>query len=85
MDWHVDNPILSCAIQIYLFDFSEKCGTTFLINNQPVKLPFVSNTGYIANHNVQENVLHKPSCVVPAGLTRYSLYASWSFTEKLPS
>lgn len=85
MDWHTDNPILSCAIQLYLFDTCPtQCGTTFIVDDNQVEIPFVSNSGYVAFHNVDEKLMHKASCIVPENVVRYSLYASWSLTKKLP-
>lgn len=84
MKWHTDNPMLSCAIQIYLFDTCPAhCGTTFIVNNKQVDLPFINNTGYAVNHNVNEKLIHKPSCTIPENTYRYSLYAGWSFSKKL--
>jgi hypothetical protein len=83
--WHTDNPLLSSALQIYLFDTCpSECGTTFKINNVDIDLPFVHNTAYLADHNMDNKLLHKTTQPTPTGIKRYSLYASWSFTEKLP-
>jgi len=83
--WHTDNPLLSSALQIYLFDTCpSECGTTFKINNVDVDLPFVHNTAYLADQNLDNKLLHKTTHPTPAGIKRYSLHASWSFTEKLP-
>lgn len=85
IDWHTDNPLLSSAMQIYLFDTCpEQCGTTFKVDNIDVDLPFVHNTAYIVDHNIENKLLHKTTASTPAGIKRYSLYVSWSFTEKLP-
>ena len=83
--WHTDNPLLSSALQIYLFDTCpSKCGTTFKINNVDIDLPFVHNTAYLADHNLDNKLLHKSTKPTPLGVKRYSLFVSWSFTEKLP-
>ena len=85
IDWHTDNPILSSAIQIYLFDTCpEECGTTFKIKDKDVALPFVHNTAYLADHIIENKLLHKTTKSTPLGIKRYSLYVSWSFEEKLP-
>ena len=86
MNWHTDNSILSTALQLYLFDTCPpQCGTTFIIDNEHVDLPFLNNTGYILNQNLEQKIIHKPSCNVPDGINRYSLYASWSLSKKLPN
>lgn len=83
--WHTDNPLLSSALQLYLFDTCpEDCGTTFKINNNDINLPFIHNTAYLANHNIENKLLHKTTKTTPLGVKRYSLYVSWSLEEKLP-
>jgi hypothetical protein len=84
IDWHTDNNLLSAAVQVYLFDTCPKqCGTTFQLENSLAELPFVHNTGYLIDQQTNP-LVHKTSHPTPAGVKRYSLYASWSFSEKLP-
>lgn len=84
IDWHTDNDLLSGAVQVYLFDTCTKeYGTTFKLKNSLVELPFVHNTGYLLDQHSNQMV-HKTSQPTPTGIKRYSLYASWSFSEKLP-
>lgn len=82
--WHTDNELLSCALQLYLFDAPEKFGTTFDLIDYQYKLPFVHNTAYLADQSVRPMLLHRASETVPKNLNRYSLYVSWSFSQKLP-
>lgn len=83
MPWHTDNPILSSAIQIYLFDCPDEYGTVFQIDHSKLTIPFEHNTGYLVDHSIEPKLLHRPAKTLPAGISRYSLYASWSFSEKL--
>lgn len=83
-DWHTDNELLSCALQLYLFDCPSELGTTFEVDNNQIALPFMHNTGYIIDHTVRPMLVHKTTGTVPAEIKRYSLYVSWSFTDKLP-
>lgn len=84
IDWHTDNELLSGAIQIYLFDTCAKdYGTTFKVDSALVELPFMHNTGYLIDQH-QNQIIHKTTQPTPNGVKRYSLYASWSFSQKLP-
>lgn len=85
MGWHVDNPILSANLQIYLFDkCPEYCGIKFSIDGNNVSIPYKHNTGYLLDQSLENRYCHRISNPVPPNCKRYSLYVSWSHTEKLP-
>ena len=84
LEWHKDNPIITVAMQIYLFDYCDRsCGTTFEIDGKYYTVEYEHNQGYICEQTVYKPN-HKTSCVLPPGQNRYSLYTVWSEDEKLP-
>ena len=82
-NWHIDNPIINVAIQLYLFDAPAECGTTFIIDIHPVAVPYIHNCGYILTTYMPPGITHRPSIATPPGVVRYSIYAIWSLTEKM--
>jgi hypothetical protein len=82
LDWHCDNPIINVALQVYMFDAPENCGTLFDINNDELLIPYVHNTGYIVVTKSSPGLRHKVNQITPVGVTRYSVYSIWSTTEK---
>lgn len=85
MDWHIDNPLLSANLQIYLFEkCPENCGIEFAIDGDNVIIPYKHNTGYLLDQSLDNRYAHRISNSVPPGCKRYSLYVSWSHTQKLP-
>lgn len=81
--WHTDNTIIAVSLQIYLFDADGNLGTTFLVqNNQELDIPFKNNTGYLAHITSDQDLYHKSTTTIPAGVNRYSLYAYWSLEPK---
>ena len=83
MRYHDDNPIIDIALQLYLFDAPEECGTVFKINEQEYLVPFEHNTGYVYKHQASAGVPHKVKVNIPPDTSRYSLYAIWSKSEKI--
>lgn len=78
MEYHTDNPKIAVALQVYIYGAPETCGTSFVIDDQVIDVPFQYNTGYILEQVEGERLLHAPSQPVPAGVERFSLYAVWS-------
>lgn len=79
MPKHQDNPIIDIAMQIYLFDYPEKYGTTFIVNEESVNVPFKHNTGYLLNQQEDnDRLVHWPTNKLAGSLPRYSLYLIWS-------
>ena len=66
---HIDNDRVSAAMQIYLNTGPIELGTWF----EEIEIPFVQNTGYIMDN--RNKLKHGMKLPVPAGFTRYSLYA----------
>ena len=76
---HVDNPIIDISLQIYLFGCSEEYGTSFIVGGKTVAIPFVENSGYLTHKKkLNDRLYHWTSKTLDAGLTRYSLYLTWS-------
>lgn len=71
---HVDNDSIRVAIQVYLNDADEDCGTSIYSsqNTEIYKFPFISNTGYIM-HNTPTS-WHG---MMTPGNVRRSLYANY--------
>ena len=83
MDWHTDNPIITVALQLYLFDQApQDCGTTFKNQTHKIEFPYIHNHGYLINTNQPPGVLHKISKITPANVNRYLLYCVWSKIKK---
>jgi len=80
LDYHSDNPVIDIAMQAYLYDCPEQCGTTFNVDDYTIDLPFLHNTGYLLCNN--KKMLHKTTHTVPPNVKRYSLYAIWSSRRK---
>jgi hypothetical protein len=83
MSYHIDNPVIDIALQLYLFDAPKECGTVFKINNQEYLVPFEHNTGYVYKNQVSEGIPHKVEVNITPDANRYSLYAIWSRSEKI--
>lgn len=79
---HQDNKTIDVSCQIYLFDNDPQLGTTFQKNNDTVVVPYRNNSGYLMINNRDTELYHTSSCKTPPGVTRYSIYAVWSFTPK---
>ena len=83
MPKHQDNSIIDIAMQIYLFDYPEKYGTTFIINEKSIDVPFKHNTGYLLNQQeYNDRLVHWPTNKLAGSLPRYSLYLIWSTSTK---
>lgn len=76
-DWHTDNPDIDIAAQIYLYT-TPGMGTVFGSETDYVLIPSYSNSGYLAVHSGENKIPHRTESTIPAGVTRYSLYAVWS-------
>jgi hypothetical protein len=75
---HRDNSIIDIAMQIYLFDHSEKYGTTFDLNQELVNIPFKHNTGYLLyQQKDNKRLVHWSTNKLEGNLPRYSLYLIW--------
>ena len=87
MGWHRDNPDINVSMQVYMFNTPSKYGTSFLIDGNEFAVPYQHNTGYIAINNnaggIADGLEHKPTKDIPAGITRCSVYAVWSLSEKI--
>ena len=83
MSWHIDNPVVNVALQTYLFDVPCQYGTSFLINDVNLPIPYIHNSGYISVTKSQPGLQHKTTNVTPPGIIRYSIYAVWSTTNKI--
>lgn len=70
---HVDNDRVIGSMQIYLNDAPRNLGTWF----GDTEIPFVQNTGYIMDN--KHKALHNMRCVVPIGVSRYSLYTWFDY------
>ena len=82
MAYHIDNPIIAVAIQLYLYDAPRDCGTVFKIDKEEYLVPFEHNTGYICKNQVLKGVPHMVKVIIPPNTDRYSLYAAWSRSKK---
>jgi hypothetical protein len=79
---HKDNPNIDISMQIYLFDCPEKYGTTFIVNEESIDIPFKHNTGYLLNQQeYNDRLIHWSTNKLAGSLPRYSLYLRWS-TER---
>ncbi len=79
---HQDNPKIDIAMQIYLFDYPKKYGTTFMVNGESIDIPFKHNTGYLLNQQEYNGrLVHWSTNKLVGSLPRYSLYLIWS-TER---
>lgn len=83
MGWHIDNPIINVALQVYLFDAPPQFGTSFLINDADIPVPYIHNSGYISVTKSHPGIKHRVTNPTPIGITRYSVYAIWSVTNKI--
>lgn len=80
LPWHIDNPELDVAMQIYLFDQTDT-GTVFKYDDSELLIESNHNTGYLVK-NSPDPIYHKTQRPVPAGIDRYSLYVIWSRLPK---
>ncbi len=83
MGYHIDDPIIDIALQLYLFDAPADCGTIFKIDEQEYLIPFEHNTGYVYKHQASAGIPHTVKVTIPPDSDRYSLYAVWSRSEKI--
>lgn len=81
IDWHTDNPDIDVAMQIYLYTLPG-VGTIFGSQSAPILISSEHNSGYLIRHDRIDKISHRSESVVPAGTTRYSLYAVWSRIPK---
>jgi len=74
IDPHVDNDAINYAIQIYLNDANENCGTCMYDSEQKLihRVPYIKNTGYILKNGV--NSWHG---MTTKGNLRRSLYVNY--------
>lgn len=80
---HKDNPVIDISLQIYLFDCPSKLGTSFLLDGKVLDVPFKHNTGYILfKESYDSRIKHWTTATVPKGVSRYSLYVTWSIYGK---
>lgn len=78
---HTDNPLIDVAMQIYLTAKSDiDAGTSFIINDTIVKVPYKQNFGYLMDNTL--NIEHFMDGKIPDEYIRYSLYAMWSTNIK---
>lgn len=76
---HKDNPIIDISLQVYLFDSPSELGTSFMLDKKVLDLPFRHNTGYVLfKESYDSRIKHWSTTTVPQGVTRYSLYLTWS-------
>ena len=75
--WHTDNPVVDVTLQVYLSGSEKNPGTEFEVGDGTVTAPFIPNTGYIVQHAGEKRPRHQIAYPVPAGETRYSLFAIW--------
>ena len=82
---HMDNPVIDVAMQIYLFNDKQSEGTTFMIQGNPIDLPFKQNTGYVLwKKSTDQRIPHRPTSVI-TGSDRVTLYLTWSrFGKQAP-
>jgi len=74
---HTDNPVIDIAMQIYLTADPEiDAGTTFIVDNKNIKIPYKQNVGYLMDNTA--NIEHYMTGDIPDNHVRYSLYAIWS-------
>lgn len=74
---HTDNPVIDIAMQIYLTaDPAIDAGTTFIVDNEHIQLPYKENVGYLMDNTA--NIEHYMTGNIPNRHVRYSLYAIWS-------
>ena len=81
---HQDNPVIDIAMQLYLFSNNESEGTTFVIDNKELHLPFKPNTGYILwKKSNEERIPHRTTSISSG--ERITLYFTWSrFGKQAP-
>ena len=82
MNYHIDNPTIDVALQLYFFDAPRECGTIFKIDKEEYLVPFEHNTGYIYKNQTSTGVQHKVKVIISPDSYRYSLYMVWSKLEK---
>jgi hypothetical protein len=81
--WHTDHPMISSALQIYLFDQAPlDLGTVFDVHGDHVLVPYQHNTGYLSLHG-PGRLRHQTSRPVAPFENRYSVYLIWSHEAKL--
>lgn len=78
LGWHTDNPVIGTSVQVYLQGESANPGTEFRINDNPVRVPFVPNTGYLVDQSSESRPTHRVAGTVPDNHVRYSLFAMWN-------
>ena len=84
LNLHQDNPVIDIAMQVYLFSNNDSEGTTFVIDNKELHLPFRPNTGYILWKKSNEERIPHRTTSVSAG-ERITLYFTWSrFGKQAP-
>lgn len=81
IDWHVDNPDIDIAMQVYLYT-DTGVGTVFKCGDQELVIPSQPNSAYLIQHHDQHRIPHRSESSVPDGTIRYSLYAVWSRFSK---
>lgn len=72
---HVDQPLISISLQVYLSESSEELDTRFLYDGKVIGPGYNKNSGYIQNNVGITHFMVNP---VPAEHVRYSLYAIWT-------
>lgn len=77
IDWHTDNPDIDVALQMYLYT-EPGLGTVFGSESNQTLISSIHNTGYLAVHTGDNKIPHRTENTIPAGVTRYNLYAIWS-------
>jgi hypothetical protein len=73
INWHTDNPIIGVSMQIYITGSDGCPGTDFQITDGVVSLPFIGNSGYIAQNKIDHRISNRLS----DNSIRYSLFAIW--------
>jgi len=76
--WHTDNPLISVSMQIYLASTAPAPGTEFKFQDKSIVVPFVPNTGYIADNHHAHQLPHKTEYVVSDNCVRYSIFGMWT-------